>query len=85
MGAPSNQCRQRRSPDQYTIYMALMNELVETESSSFEEAVQKPVWDDAMVEEYESIVKKNVWEVVPRPTDKLVVGSRWIFKVKQSA
>eukprot|EP00253_Pinus_taeda_P011439 PITA_11439 len=38
-----------------------------------------------MVEEYESIMKNNVWEVVPRPVAKLVVGSRWIFKVKNAA
>ena len=35
VGAPSNQCRQRRSPDQYTRYMTLMTELVETRPSSF--------------------------------------------------
>lgn len=35
-----------------------------------------------MVEEYESMTKKNVWEVVPRPINKLVVDLRWIFKVK---
>eukprot|EP00253_Pinus_taeda_P034648 PITA_34648 len=38
-----------------------------------------------MVEEYESIVKKSVWEVVPRPVDKSVVSSRWIFEVKHAA
>eukprot|EP00253_Pinus_taeda_P002513 PITA_02513 len=37
-----------------------------------------------MVEEYESIMKNSVWEVVPRPADRLVVGSRWIFKVKHA-
>lgn len=37
-----------------------------------------------MVEEYKSIMKNIVWEVVPRPKDKLVVGSRWIFKVKHA-
>ena len=36
-----------------------------------------------MVEESESIMKNSVWEVVPRPTDKSVVGSRWIFKDKR--
>jgi len=35
-----------------------------------------------MMEEYKSIANNSVWEVVPRPTDKSVVGSRWIFKVK---
>ena len=24
----------------------------------------------------------DVWEVVPRPQDKSVVGSRWIYKIK---
>ena len=37
-----------------------------------------------MVEDYESILKKSVWEVVPRPTDKSIVGSKWIFKVKHA-
>jgi len=64
--------------------MALTNELVETESSSFKEELEKIVWVDAMVEEYESIVKNNVWEVVPRITDKSVVDSSWIFKVKHA-
>ena len=61
-----------------------MSELVETELSSFEEEVKKPVWVDAMVEEYDSIVRKNVWEVVPRPIEKSMVGSRWIYKVKHA-
>jgi len=64
--------------------MTLMTELVETESSSFEEAVEKHVWVDAMVEECEFIIKSIVWEVVPRPIDKSFVGSRWIFKVKHA-
>ena len=35
-----------------------------------------------MVEEYNSIMVNDVWEVVPRPQDRLVVGSRWIYKIK---
>eukprot|EP00253_Pinus_taeda_P026482 PITA_26482 len=38
-----------------------------------------------MVEEYDSIIRNSVWEVVPRPTEKSVVGSRWIYKVKNAA
>lgn len=37
-----------------------------------------------MVEKYDSIVRNSVWEVVPRPTDKSMVGSRWIYKVKHA-
>ena len=49
------------------------------------EAVQQSVWVDAMVEEYDSIVQNSVWDVVPRLEDKLVVSSRWIYKVKHVA
>ena len=45
--------------------------------------MQQPTWVNAMVEEYDSIVKNSAWEVVPRPVDKSVVGSRWIYTVKQ--
>ena len=38
-----------------------------------------------MVEEYDSIMWNEVWEVVPRPEGKSVVTSRWIYKVKYAA
>ena len=38
-----------------------------------------------MVEEHDSIFKKNAWEVVQRSVEKPMVGSRWIYKVKQAA
>ena len=37
-----------------------------------------------MVEEYQSIIKNDVWKVVLRPKDKSVVSSKWIFKTKPS-
>ena len=65
--------------------MALMSKCIMTEPSSFEEDVEDPTWVDAMVEEYDSIVKNSAWEIVPRPEGKSVVGSRWIYNVKQVA
>jgi hypothetical protein len=35
-----------------------------------------------MTEEYQSIINNNVWEIVPRPNNKDVVSSRWLFKKK---
>ena len=64
--------------------MALMIELISFEPSIFQEAAQHYVWQEAMVEEYDSIMKNQVWEVVPRPQGKMVVGSRWIYKVKHA-
>jgi hypothetical protein len=62
--------------------MALMRKCIMNEPYSFQEAVQQPTWVDAMVEEYDSIVKNSAWEIVPRLVDKSVVGSRWIYKGK---
>jgi hypothetical protein len=35
-----------------------------------------------MLEEYDSIVCNDVWEVVLRPVEKLVVTFRWLYKTK---
>ena len=51
VGAPTSQCRQRRSLDRHTSYMSLMSESVKTEPSSFEELVEQLVWVDSMVSE----------------------------------
>ena len=50
-------------------------------SSSFE-ALKHEAWKDAMVEEYQSILKNDVWNIVLRPNKKFVVSSKWLFKVK---
>eukprot|EP00253_Pinus_taeda_P006802 PITA_06802 len=62
-----------------------MSKCVVTEPSSFKEAVEDPTWVDAMVQEYDSIVRNSAWEIVPRPEGKSMVGSRWTYKVKQVA
>eukprot|EP00253_Pinus_taeda_P019324 PITA_19324 len=38
-----------------------------------------------MVEEYASIMKNDVWEIMPRPKGKSVVTSRWLYKIKNVA
>ena len=46
--------------------------------------MQQLVWVDVMVEEYDSIVRNIVWDVVQILEDKLVVRSCWIYKVKKA-
>jgi hypothetical protein len=65
--------------------MALMRKCIVTNPYSFQEVVKEPTWVDSMVEEYDSVVKNNAWEIVPRSVEKSVVGLRWIYKVKQDA
>jgi hypothetical protein len=83
VGAPTSQCRKRQSPDRFTRYMAIMNKYIVIEPSFFQEVVHDPTWVDAMVEEYDSIIKNSSWEIIPRLVDKSVVSSRWIYKVKK--
>jgi hypothetical protein len=37
-----------------------------------------------MLEEYRSILKNNVWDIVSRPKDNSVVSSKWIYKIKHA-
>ena len=36
------------------------------------------------MDEYHSIMKNDVWEIVPRPEGKLVVTARWLYKLKHA-
>jgi len=82
MGAPRTSIREIQNPQIFYSYMDLISELLETKPSRLEEASQKQVWIYSMVEEYDSIMKNDVWEVVPQKEGKSVVGSRWIYKIK---
>ena len=46
------------------------------EPSSASKALKHQAWRDAMVEEYQSILKNDVWDIVPRPKGKSVVSSK---------
>ena len=38
-----------------------------------------------MMEEYQSIMNNDVWDIVPKPERKSVVSSKWIYKIKHTA
>jgi hypothetical protein len=61
-----------------------MTNLLDEEPTTFEEAVQKKQWKEDMTEEHQSIMKNDVWEIVPRPKEKLVVTSKWVYKIKHA-
>jgi hypothetical protein len=81
-GVPEGTTRQVKRPNPFSSYMALMCDLLEEEPTFFEEAIQRKEWADSMTEEYQSIIKNKVWEIVPRPKSKDVVSSKWLFKIK---
>ena len=59
-----------------------MTSLVNAEPSTLEEAIKKKEWKEAMMEEYQSIMKNDVWEIVARHERKSIVTSKWVYKIK---
>lgn len=62
-----------------------MSTMIHAEPSSFKEVVKEQVWKDAMAEEYESIMKNDVWDIIPRQKGKSVVTSIWLLKIKHGS
>jgi hypothetical protein len=61
-----------------------MSNISDAKPYSFEEADKLQVWKDAILEEYKSILKNNVWDIVLRPKDKSMVSSKWIYQIKHA-
>ena len=61
--------------------MALLYGIIHKEPSNYEEVAEKKEWKDSMIEEYQSIMKNDVWEIFLRPKKKHVMTSKWIYKI----
>jgi hypothetical protein len=50
---------------------------------TYREAMKRPdLWWRPMEIEYETLVSKDVWELVPLPPDANLVGGKWIWTIK---
>jgi hypothetical protein len=47
------------------------------------EALQDPDWVNAMHEELNNFTRNEVWELVERPKNYNVIGTKWVFRNKQ--
>jgi hypothetical protein len=65
------------SPEQ--THLALLSTI---EPNCFEEASKDEFWNKAMDEELDQIEKNDTWELVPRPKNKNVIGTKWVFRNK---
>ena len=52
------------------------------ETKGFTEARNNIEWIKVMNEELDQIEKNKTCELVPRPKDKNVIGTKWVFKNK---
>jgi hypothetical protein len=85
VGNPRQTMRESKPPERFCSYITMVSSIQESDPSTFEEATSRQVWRDAMMEEYNSTMKNDVWEVVPRPEGKSVVTSRCLYKLKHAA
>ena len=69
----------RRTITGTSSYLALLSS---TKPQNVNEACKDKCWVEAMNEELEQVEKNNTWELVPRPHDKNVIVTKWIFKNK---
>ena len=53
--------------------------------TSYSQAQGKPQWEQAMTDEYESLMKNKTWSLVPLPVGKNLVGCKWVYKTKFTA
>jgi hypothetical protein len=65
----------------YKIEIALLSHV---EPSSIKEASKYENSIKAMNEELDQIEKNQTWELVPRPKNKNVIGTKWVYKNKMN-
>jgi hypothetical protein len=54
---PRGTFRESKRLQRFSSYIASMSHIIDSETSNYEEASSQPVWKDAMIEEYQSIMK----------------------------
>nr|GEZ84934.1 hypothetical protein [Tanacetum cinerariifolium] len=52
------------------------------EPKTYKEALTQACWIEAMQEELNEFERLEVWELVPRPDQVIVITLKWIYKVK---
>lgn len=78
---PTRKLKQPEKLKEYVVYNT--KELPKT----YEEAMSSPEnenWNEAMMDELESMETNKVWKIVERPKNSKVIKSRWIFTKKQN-
>ena len=79
VGNPSEPVRTRsqlRQVAQFSCFVSL------EEPKNVNDALTDSFWINAMQEELIQFKSHDVWNLVPRPKDSKVIGTRWIFKNK---
>ncbi|XP_070011151.1 uncharacterized mitochondrial protein AtMg00810-like [Nicotiana sylvestris] len=56
--------------------------LSQIEPKNIKKALKDADWITAMQDELHQFERNNVWHLVPRPSDRTIIGTRWVFRNK---
>ena len=56
----------------------------QVEPKNADRAYKDDYWKQAMKEKLDQIVKNEIWELIPRPTDKNLIGTKCVFGNKMN-
>ncbi|KAJ1696040.1 hypothetical protein LUZ63_012738 [Rhynchospora breviuscula] len=79
IGDPRESVRTRSVLNQMIGHCTFVSQL---EPKSFKEANVDPNWIVAMQEELNQFERNQVWELVPLPNGKQVIGTKWVYRNK---
>uniref|UniRef100_A0A2N9HG58 Integrase catalytic domain-containing protein n=1 Tax=Fagus sylvatica TaxID=28930 RepID=A0A2N9HG58_FAGSY len=52
------------------------------EPRTFHEASSDPLWQQAMKEKLDALLKTGTWDLVDLPAGKYAIGCKWVYKIK---
>jgi len=76
-GVETRSRKQLQSPEQW--HVSLLSTI---EPKNFDQASQDKSWTKEMEEEINQIEKNYTWELVDRPKNNNVIGTKWVFRNK---
>ncbi|KAI3681369.1 hypothetical protein L6452_36163 [Arctium lappa] len=79
LGDPDAGIQTRRSSGNICLFVNFLS-LIEPKKT--DDALRDPNWVSAMQEELIEFSRNKVWNLIPRPSDKTVIGTKWVFRNK---
>ncbi|KAL8088105.1 hypothetical protein AgCh_038029 [Apium graveolens] len=79
IGNPDAGVRTRTTTSNECLYNSFLSQ---TEPKKVEEALQDADWVQTMQEELNEFERNKVWTLVPRPKNRSIVGTKWVFRNK---
>lgn len=67
-----------------TIIAGVEDDLSQKGPISYKYALKSSMWCDAMKEELVVLHSQGTWTLVPLPSNKYLVGCKWVYKIKNN-